>query len=207
MPCLSNSILFFCVCFFILIVFFKIILMTYLLNSLQWNPFWDPWMPFLLALFHFCLVALQSMSNLNDYNIFLCFFFCHLHFPSASIHKLNKMLFVIHFFLAQLYEPIQWYFFIIYHVQLMIHSSFYLSVCILICITLKVFIFTLKGTWTIEHAFPWLWTICISHKNNHFQVTLHDIKISTYKHINCTLIQIFNFSSNVGKWYFSPTNS
>lgn len=75
MPCLSNSILFFCVCFFILIVFFKIILMTYLLNSLQWNPFWDPWMPFLLALFHFCLVALQSMSNLNDYNIFLCFFF------------------------------------------------------------------------------------------------------------------------------------
>jgi hypothetical protein len=58
--------------------------------------------------------------------------------------------------------------------------------------------------WT---CIPMMWTICISHKNNHFQVALHGIKIWTNKHIDCTLILIFNFSSNVGKWYFSPTSS
>lgn len=105
MPCLSNSIPFF-VCVFNFNFFFIIILMISVLNSLQWNPFWDPWMPFLLALFHFCLVALQSMSNLNDYNIFLCFlFFCHLHFPSVSIINSTRCLLLFIFSLHNCMNP------------------------------------------------------------------------------------------------------
>jgi hypothetical protein len=63
-------------------------------------------MPFLLALFHFCLVALQSMSNLNDYNIFLCFlFFCHLHFPSVSIINSTRCLLLFIFSLHNCMNP------------------------------------------------------------------------------------------------------
>ncbi len=97
-----------------------------------------------------------------------------------------------------------------HHISCAIDDSFFLLFIIMYSHLHHIkgfFIFTLKGTWAFEHAFPWLWTICISHKNNHFQVTLHDIKTWAYKHINCTLILIFNFSSNVGKWYFSPTSS
>lgn len=108
MPCLSNSILF-CVCFK---VFFSptIISTTSLLNSLYWNPFWDPWMPFLLALFHFCLVVPWSMSNLNDYHIYYYYFatsiflvhpfinstrfeivFCYSFFPCTCMNPYNDI--------------------------------------------------------------------------------------------------------------------
>jgi hypothetical protein len=160
--------------------------MTSLLNSLQWNPFWDPWMPFLLALFHFCLVVHRSMSNLNDYNIYIYYLFIYLKKNSAtSIFPMHpfinstrcEIVFCYSFFPCTIVWTHTMIFF--HHISCVIDDSLFFLFIIMYSHLhpIKGFYFHLKRNMNI-------WTICISHKNNHFQVTLHDIKIWTYKHIN-----------------------
>jgi hypothetical protein len=184
--------------------------MTSLLNSLQWNPFWDPWMPFLLALFHLFLIVPRSISNPNDYYIYIILFSATSILPMHPFINSTRceIFFCYSFFPCTIVWTHTVVFF--HHISCAIDDSFFFLFIIMYSHLhhIKDFLnFHLARNMNIWTCIPMMWTICISHKNNHFQVALHGIKIWTNKHIDCTLILIFNFSSNVGKWYFSPTSS